>query len=65
MKIFIIKYVHSLVHHNPVKATMKLAIFLVVVVSSSAEKDQYWFPGRQSTGSGSGSTIGSHNAQSG
>ena len=27
-------------------------------------KDQYWYGG-QSTGSGSGNTIGSHNAQSG
>ena len=51
-------------------ATMKLAIFLVAafltVITSTkeAEEDQYWYGG-QSTGSGSGNTIGSHNAQSG
>ena len=31
---------------------------------SGSYKDQYWYGG-QSTGSGSGNTIGSHNAQSG
>ena len=42
---------------------MKFVIIWVVTfvaLSSSAENDQY-----QSTGSGSGNTIGSHNAQSG
>ena len=46
---------------------MKLVIFLVaafLAVVALAEKDQYWYGG-QSTGSGSGNTIGSRNAQSG
>ena len=38
--------------------------FQVTASKAVSYKDQYWYGG-QSTGSGSGNTIGSHNAQSG
>ena len=49
-----------------INAAVKLLIFQVANSIHGSYKDQYYYGyyGGQSTGSGSGNTIGSHNAQS-